>query len=501
MAYGNVAQRRMVVEDIDETRLGQPRARSSRTASATPRHASTRSPASAWRSSQADRPRARAKLEQALGARAASTASRSTPDARSRTLVMCRLRRRRFDARRRATSTPASRTAPSAASTPGGCTCVALAGAAGARARPLGRSGRPAPPPSCAIRRSPPVARGCALHVLGPRPRAPRRRRGRRAARGGARARASDRRAPAHRRRSPPRAPRRRGWPATDEEVGELTGAALSLALERRASWEAGALAYWRRQAGLRDDVDPRGASRSPTASRSPATRRAPPSAGARSAAPTRRRSRGGGDEARGRRAPGARRAAGGRGSSRGGCASAGCAASRAARDTRTRENPAGLTARELEVLALLAEGLRNAQIAERLVLSEKTVGHHVSAVLRKLDVRHARRGRREGRAAGPPPRGSAGLSRASGLLPQPHGFERLGALLEHAKASDPTVLQREHERGLRIRLDVLRARASAVFGTTMSEPPSMKSCASIPSASKVVQNSSANDPIPAWPR
>jgi DNA-binding CsgD family transcriptional regulator len=54
----------------------------------------------------------------------------------------------------------------------------------------------------------------------------------------------------------------------------------------------------------------------------------------------------------------------------------------------RTRANPGGLTARELEVLALLADGLRNREIAERLVVSERTVDHHVSAILRKLGVK-----------------------------------------------------------------------------------------------------------------
>jgi DNA-binding NarL/FixJ family response regulator len=54
----------------------------------------------------------------------------------------------------------------------------------------------------------------------------------------------------------------------------------------------------------------------------------------------------------------------------------------------RTRANPAQLTERELEVLALLSEELRDAEIAARLYLSARTVGHHVSAILGKLGVR-----------------------------------------------------------------------------------------------------------------
>ena len=53
-----------------------------------------------------------------------------------------------------------------------------------------------------------------------------------------------------------------------------------------------------------------------------------------------------------------------------------------------TRANPAGLTSRQLEVLPLIAGGLRNAEVADRLVLSRRTVDHHVSAILRKFNAR-----------------------------------------------------------------------------------------------------------------
>jgi DNA-binding CsgD family transcriptional regulator len=53
-----------------------------------------------------------------------------------------------------------------------------------------------------------------------------------------------------------------------------------------------------------------------------------------------------------------------------------------------TRANPSGLTARELQVLQLLAQGCTNAQLARRLHRSPKTIDHHVGALLGKLGVR-----------------------------------------------------------------------------------------------------------------
>ena len=79
----------------------------------------------------------------------------------------------------------------------------------------------------------------------------------------------------------------------------------------------------------------------------------------------------------------------------------------------RESRHPLGLTARELEVLALVADGSTNAQIATRLFISPKTVSTHVSSILSKLGV--------TSRAA------AAAHAHRSGLIDSDSQFRRLG--------------------------------------------------------------------------
>lgn len=53
----------------------------------------------------------------------------------------------------------------------------------------------------------------------------------------------------------------------------------------------------------------------------------------------------------------------------------------------RTRNNPAQLTNRQVEILILLHEGLQNKEIADKLFISTKTVDNHISAIFTQLDV------------------------------------------------------------------------------------------------------------------
>ena len=175
------------------------------------------------------------------------------------------------------------------------------------------------------------------------------------------------------------------------DRVGPETEAALNLAVRWRSPWAMGELASWRRRAGIRDEIPPGAAEPYAlqlagewTGAAEAWTRIGCPYDAALALAA-------GNDEDALRHALdelqglGARPAAaivarqlrkrGARGLPRG-------------PRPMTRQNPANLTPRELEVLELVAEGFSNSQIAARLVLSARTVDHHVSAILRKLGVR-----------------------------------------------------------------------------------------------------------------
>jgi ATP/maltotriose-dependent transcriptional regulator MalT len=91
-----------------------------------------------------------------------------------------------------------------------------------------------------------------------------------------------------------------------------------------------------------------------------------------------------------------------------------------------TAANPAGLTSRQAEVLELVAAGLSNTEIAARLVLSDRTVDRHVSAILSKLGVRTRREASEQAARLGLPGRSSPAVE-GEWLPPAPASYMASG--------------------------------------------------------------------------
>ncbi|WP_246698270.1 LuxR C-terminal-related transcriptional regulator [Rhizobium sp. BK275] len=66
-----------------------------------------------------------------------------------------------------------------------------------------------------------------------------------------------------------------------------------------------------------------------------------------------------------------------------------------------TKANAASLTTRELDVLRLIDEGRSNAEIGARLFVPAKTVDHHISSILAKLNAKSRGQAAAEGRRLG----------------------------------------------------------------------------------------------------